>query len=100
MRLLDDREKKPSTFKGDRKWFKTCQRSVKAYLNAKYSGARKVLTWFERLDEKPAPEQLLNTQRKHIVDFNTKLFDVLVSYTEFEPRTMIENMDPEQGLAC
>ena len=60
----------------------------------------KVLTWVERLAEKPTPEQLLGTQWKHIVEFNTKLFDVLVSYAELEPQTMIENMDPEQGLAC
>ena len=58
------------------------------------------MTWFERLDEKPTLEQLLGTQWKHIVEFNTKLFDVLVWYTELEPQTVIENMVPEQGLAC
>ena len=100
MRLLDDKEKKPSTFKGDRKSFKTWQRSVKAYLNAKYSEARKVLTWVERLADNPSPQDLLGTQWKHIVEFNTKLFDVLVLYTELEPQTMTENTDPEQGIAC
>ena len=45
------------------------------------------------------PQDLLGTQCKHIVGFDTKLYDVLVSYTELEPQTMIENMDPEQGLA-
>ena len=99
MRILDDNVKKPSTFKGDRRRFKTWQRSVKAYLNAKYSGARKVLTWVERLVEKPTREDLLGTQWEHIFEFNTKLYDALVSYTELEPQTIMENIDPGQGLA-
>ena len=52
-------------------------------------------TWFQA-----GPQQLLGTQWKHIVDFNTKSYDVLVSYTELELQTMIENMGPEQGPAC
>ena len=100
MPLLHNKEKKPSTFKGDRKCIKAWQRSFKTYLNAKYSGARRVLTWVETLAEKPTREDLLGTQWKHIVEFNTKLYDVVVSYTELEPQTMIENMDPEQDLAC
>ena len=35
MRLLDDKEVKPGSFKGDRKWFKTSQKSVNDFLNAK-----------------------------------------------------------------
>ena len=45
------------------------------------------MTRVDEFDEKPTPEQLLGTQWKHIVEFNTKLYDVLVSYTELESQT-------------
>ena len=57
-------------------------------------------TWVERLADNASPQHLLGKQWKHIVEFNTKLFDVLVSHAEMEPQTMIENVDPGQGLAC
>ena len=100
MRLIDDKTKVPNTFTGNRKQWKSWQRSVKAHLNAKYHGARKVLTWVERMEEKPTQEDMRNTQWKHIVEFNTRLYDMLISYTELEPQGIIENMDPDEGLAC
>ena len=58
------------------------------------------MTWVERLADKPTSQELLGTLWKHIVEFSTKLFDDLVSYTEMEPQTMIGSMDPEPCLAC
>ena len=48
MRLIDEQMNQPPVFAGNRKEIRGWSRSVKAYLDSKYPGFRKILTIIER----------------------------------------------------
>ena len=60
MRLIDEKVNRPPVFDGNRKEVRGWARSVKAYLDSKYPGFRKMLTIIERA-ERPSDEDELQS---------------------------------------
>ena len=87
MRLLDDTGKEAKHVQGRPQALQDVAAIGQGLPQRQVFGGEKVLLWVERLDDKLTPLKLLGTQWKHIVDFNAKFYEVLVSYTELQPQT-------------
>ena len=99
-RLFDSKSMKPNKFNGNWKLWKAWSRSVKAFLNSQYTGARRALEFVEKLDHKPEQADIDALKWKHGKDLNAGLYDVLITSTEGEPQGMVINCKSEEGLAA
>ena len=100
MRLIDEKVNRPPVFDGNRKEVRGWSRSVKAYLDSKYPGFRKMLTIIERADAASNDQDLTQSGWKWALAANKSLYNMLISYTKGEAQIMLENSDPEQGFEC
>ena len=96
MRLIDEKVNRPPVFDGNRKEVRGWSRSVKAYLDSKYPGFRKMLTIIERADAASNDQDLTQSGWKWALAANKSLYNMLISYTKGEAQIMLENFDPEQ----
>ena len=60
MRRIDEKVNRPPVFDGNRKEIRGWSRSVKAYLDSKYPGFRKILTIIERAEAKSSEQELIS----------------------------------------
>ena len=100
MRLIDEKVNRPPVFDGNRKEIRGWGRSVKAYLDSKYPGFRKMLTIFERADGPSNEYDLRSSGWKWAIPANRSLYNMLISYTKGEAQIMLENSDPDEGFEC
>ena len=100
MRLVNDKVNAPPIFDGNRKEVRGWSRSVKAYLDSKYPGFRKMLTIIERAQGPSNEIELSSSGWKWALPANKSLYNMLISYTKGEPQIMLENSDPEEGFEC
>ena len=100
MRLIDEKVNRPPIFDGNRKEIRGWSRSVKAYLDSKYPGFRKILTIIERANARSNDQDLVNSGWKWALAANKSLYNMLISYTKGEAQIMLENSDPDEGFEC
>ena len=72
---------------------------MKAYLDCRYSGFRKMLEWAETTEE-IVLEHVDSTQWQYARELNGQLYNFLLTVTELEAQAMINNMDPTMGYEC
>ena len=100
MRLIDEKVNRPPVFDGNRKEVRGWARSVKAYLDSKYPGFRRMLTVIERSQAFSNEHDLQQSGWKWALPANKSLYNMLISYTKGEAQIMLENSDPDQGFEC
>ena len=61
MRLVDEKANRPPVFDGNRKEIRGWSRSVKAYLDSKYPGFRKILTIIDWAEAKSSEQELISS---------------------------------------
>ena len=98
-RLLDAKSMRPNRFGGNRKAWRTWSRTMKAFLNSQYPGARDALEYMEKLDHKPTEDDVDQLQWKNGKALNEGLYDILLTHTESEPQGMVCNCKPKEGFA-
>ena len=86
MRLIDEKVNRPPVFDGNRKDVRGWARSVKAYLDSRYPGFRKMLTIIERADGPSNEQQLQQSGWRWAVPANKSLYNMLISYTMAKSR--------------
>ena len=100
MRLIDEKVNRPPVFEGNRKEVRGWSCSVKAYLESKYPGFRKMLTIIERAEGISNDVELQQSGWKWALAANKSLYNMLISYTKGEAQIMLENSDPDQRFEC
>ena len=100
MRLIDEKVNRPPVFDGNRKEVRGWARSVKAYLDSKYPGFRRMLTMIERAEGFSDAANLAQSGWKWAIPANKSLYNMLISYTKGEAQIMLENSDPDEGFEC
>ena len=100
MRLIDEKVNRPPVFDGNRKEIRGWTRSVKAYLDSKYPGFRKMLTVIERAETRSNEYDLTQSGWKWALPLNKSLYNMLISYTKGEAQIMLENCNPDEGFEC
>ena len=100
MRLVDEKVNRPPVFDGNRKEVRGWARSVKAYLDSRYPGFRKMLTVIERAEARSDEADLKQSGWKWAIPANKSLYNMLISYTKGEAQIMLENSDPDEGFEC
>jgi hypothetical protein len=100
MRLIDEKVNRPPVFDGDRKQVRGWARSVKAYLDSRYPGFRKMLTIIERAEGPSNEIELQSSGWRWAIPANKSLYNMLISYTKGEAQIMLENSDPDEGFEC
>ena len=73
MRFVDEKVNRPPVFDGNRKEVRGWARSVKAYLDSKYQGFRKMLTIIERAEEPSNEVELASSGWKWALPANKSL---------------------------
>ena len=86
-------------YAGDRKAYRPWAKKVAAFCNSKVDGFRKALLWAEKMQTPIVDNDLAATQWEHIVEANTKLFDLLSLIASGDALAKIETTPGEsQGF--
>ena len=99
-RLMDIKAASPGKFGGNRRNWRTWARTMKAYMNVQFQGARKAMEKIEKMALKPTNSDLEALGWKDTELFDKGLYDVLLLHTEGEPQQMIINSSSEEGFAA
>ena len=100
MKLVNETAIAPTVYSNDRKDWTTWSRTMKAYLDCRYSGFRKMLKWAETCEEEVTLEMIDGTGWSYARESNGQLCNFLLTVTKLEAQAMINNMDPTMGYEC
>ena len=97
IRLLDPKSAKPEVFEGDRRKVRGWGKRVMAYANAIAPGFRKALKWAMIQKEAITETDVEMLEWQPSKEANSALFDILMSITDGEPQTMVENANGDEN---
>ena len=100
MKLVNDTAIVTTVFTNIRSEWTTWSRTIKAHLDSKYSGFRKMLEWAE-VQENPIDLEMIDgTGWRYARESNGQLFNFMLTITKLEAQSIINNMDPTMGYEC
>ena len=97
VRLLDPKGAKPETFKGDRREIRGWMEWLMAYANSMTLGFRKALKWAAKQTVIIDKDKLLELSWPPVDEADVALYDILITITAGEPRTMVRNAPGEEA---
>ena len=100
MKLVNESAIAPTVFSNDRREWTSWSRTMKAYLDCRYSGFRRMLEWAETREDEILLEHVDSTQWTHARESNGQLYNFLLTVTKLEAQAMVNNMDPTMGYEC
>jgi hypothetical protein len=100
MKLVNETAIPSTVFTNNRKDWTTWSRTMKVYLDCKYSGFRRMLEWAETREEEITTTLVDGTQWQYARESNGQLYKFLFTVTTTKAQAMINNMDPTMGYEC
>ena len=82
MKLVNETAIAPTVYSNDRKDWTTWSRTMKAYLDCRYSGFRKMLEWAETCEEEVTLEMIDGTGWSYARESNGQLYNFLLTVTK------------------